>query len=282
MEINQILDEAGARATKELSTPVGIEEVDKFPGLDELYIEKRAWKKIKDVVVVSADLKGSTKLNFNKYAQTSAQLYEAVTGNLVRIADTFEPAFVDIQGDGLFALYHGEGSYRRALCAAITLKTFSEHKLIPAIEASMPDRFPETGLKVGMAAGILAAKRIGIRDTNEPVWAGKPVNWATKCAAAADRNQLIVTRRVFQKFEENDYVTHSCGCGKDPVTGERVPGAAAPSELWTTTQVTTLPEEDIDCKLLKSSWCPIHGDEFCTAILEGKTRREDVWKPVAA
>jgi class 3 adenylate cyclase len=281
MEISKLLDETGKHAAKELRTPVEIEEVEEFPSLDELYVEKRAWKKISDVVVVSADLKGSTKLNFNKYAQTSAQLYEAVTGNMVRIVGAFSPKFVDIQGDGLFALYHGDGRYRRALCAAITLKTFSEHKLVPAIEAAMPDRFPDTGLKVGMAAGILAAKKVGIRGTNEPVWAGKPVNWATKCAASADRNQLVVTRRVFQKFEQNDYVTHSCGCGKGP-NGERVPDLVTPAELWTTTQVTTLPDEDIDCKLLKSNWCPIHGDEFCTAILEGKTRRDNVQKSLAA
>jgi hypothetical protein len=54
-----------------------------------------------------------------------------------------------------------------------------------------------------------------------------------------------------------------------------------PTELWTTTSVDTLPEADIDCKLLKSSWCAIHGDEFCTAILEGKTRREDMSRQAA-
>jgi class 3 adenylate cyclase len=199
---------------------------------------------------------------------------------MVRIVDAFQPEFVDIQGDGLFALYHGNGRYRRALCAAITLKSFSEHKLVPAIEASMPDRFPETGLKVGMAAGILAAKKVGVRGTNEPVWAGKPVNWATKCAAAADRNQLVVTRKVFQKFENNDYVTHSCGCYTN-AEGHRVPGGTL-KELWSDTRVDTLPDADIDCKLLKSSWCVNHGDEFCTAILEGKTNREDVVRSVAA
>jgi hypothetical protein len=47
-------------------------------------------------------------------------------------------------------------------------------------------------------------------------------------------------------------------------------------------QVETLPEEDIDCKLLRSDWCPNHGDEFCTAILDGKTSRSDVVRPVAA
>jgi hypothetical protein len=151
-----------------------------------------------------------------------------------------------------------------------------------AIEASMSGRFPETGLKVGMAAGILAVKKVGVRGTNEPVWAGKPVNWATKCAAAADPNELVVTRKVFQKFEQNDYVTHCCDCGKNRETGLREPGRGMPSELWSDTRVETLPEEDIDCKLLKSCWCPNHGDEFCTAILEGETRRDDVRRLLAA
>jgi class 3 adenylate cyclase len=278
VEVNKLVDDSGADARKELRTPVTIEVVDEFPDIDDLYVDKRTWKKITDVVVVSADLKGSTKLNFNKHAQTSAQLYQAVTGNMVRIASSFQPDFVDVQGDGIFALYHGDGSFRRALCAAITLKTFSERHLVPAIESSTPDQFPDTGLKVGMAAGILAVKKVGVRGTNEPVWAGKPVNWATKCAAAADRNELIVTRRVFQTFEDNDYVTHSCGCGVG-ADGERVPDAKTPSELWTTTEVETLPEADVECKLLKSNWCPIHGDDFCAAILEGETRRDDVSRP---
>lgn len=159
MEVSKILEDTGERAAKELRTPVTIEEVEEFLPLDTLYVEKRTWKKIEEVVVVSADLKGSTKLNFRKYAQTSAELYEAVTGNMVRIVDAFQPEFVDVQGDGLFALYHGDGRYRRALCAAITLKSFSEHKLVPAIEESMPDRSPETGLKVGMAAGSSPSRR---------------------------------------------------------------------------------------------------------------------------
>ena len=281
MQVSEILIDTGAHAREELRTPVEIEEVDEFPALKDIYSEKRTWKKINDVVVVCADLKGSTKLNFKKHAQTSARLYEAVTGNMVRIVAAFEPEFVDIQGDGLFALYHGDGRYLRALCAAITLKTFSERQLIPEIEATMPERFPETGIKVGMASGILAVKKVGVRGTNEPVWAGKPVSWATKCAETADRNELVVTRKVFQKFEDNDYVTHSCGCGKG-LDGLLTPGTGTPKELWTTTQVQSLPEEDIDCKLLKSDWCPNHGDDFCTAILEGKTSRSDIQRAIAA
>jgi hypothetical protein len=99
VEVNKLVQGAGADPRLELRMPVEIEGVGDFPPLDSLYVEKRAWKKIKDVVVVSADLKGSTKLNFDKFAQTSAQLYEAVTVNMVKLISPFDPAFVDIQGD---------------------------------------------------------------------------------------------------------------------------------------------------------------------------------------
>lgn len=260
--INQYISELSDRVTKELKTPVDIEDMEQFPPEDSIYSTKRTWKRIRDVVVVVVDLKGSTSLNFRKHAQTSARLYEAITGNCARIVERFDPDFVDIQGDGLFGLYHGERAFERAICAGITLKTFSERSVVPSIEENMSDRFPDTGLKVGMASGVLAVKKVGVRGTTEPVWAGKPVNWATKCAQKADANQLVATQSVYNKFEDNDYVTYSCGC----------PDGTA-KRLWEDTAVEKLPEDQANCKLLKSNWCVHHGDEFCNAILGGQKHR---------
>jgi class 3 adenylate cyclase len=186
--------------------------------------------------------------------------------NCVRITNRFEPAFTDIQGDGLFALYHGERANERALCAAITLKTFSSQELVPAVEGWASDRFPDTGLKIGMAAGVLVVKKVGVRGTKEPVWAGKPVNWATKCAGAAGASGLIVTEAVYNQFVDNDYVTHSCA-HQDGTT---------PQPIWTDAIVDKLPEDKMRCKQLVSQWCRECGDEFCGAILAGEKNREDV------
>ncbi len=269
--INEYLDQLDERVGKELKTPVEIDDVDRFPAEDQIYSDKRIWKRIRDVVVVVADLKGSTALSFKKHAQTSARLYEAVTGNCVRIAERFDPDFVDIQGDGLFALYHGERAFERGMCAGITLKTFSERSVVPGIEREMSDRFPKTGLKVGMASGVLAVKKVGMRGTTEPVWAGKPVNWATKCAQRADANQLIATQSVYNKFEDNDFVAYSCGC----------PDGVA-KRLWEDIIVEKLPEDKANCKLLRSQWCTEHGDEFCNAILGGQKRRIGVSEQMRA
>lgn len=259
-----LLDDLRERVDDDLSDPPVMDAVESIPDIDQMTLEKRQWKQIDDVVVVVADLKGSTRLNWNKYAKSSAKLYEALCGNVVRCFNEFDPAFLDIQGDGFFGLFDGELRYERALSAAITLKTFSEVVLVPRVAESFADRFPETGLKLGMAAGTLAVKKVGMRGANEPVWAGKPVNWAFKAAQRADAHELIITERVFKKFATNDFVTHSCDC------------STPPSELWSSIVVEKLPEADQNCKVLTSKWCEACGDDFCEAIRTGERSRDSV------
>lgn len=123
---------------------------------------------------------------------------------------------------------------------------------------------------MGMAAGTLAVKNVGKpRKSQEPVWAGKPVNWAYKCAQAAERHQLIVTEKVWQRVQDNDYLRWSCG-------GSPNHGSGTPMDLWTDTIVDALGEAGHDCHLLESSWCTACGDDFCDAILAGKSRRPEV------
>lgn len=272
MNISTVIDEIGAFAKDELTTPVEIIDCDEFPDEDDIYVDARKWLKIEDVVALAGDLTNSTKLSLNKHTNTSARIYEAATGGAIRIVlrPEFAPAFVDIQGDGFFALYHGTRSYERALCAAISLKTFSERHLVPLIEQRLGATVPETGFKAGLAAGTLAAKRVGApRKTSEPVWAGKPVNWASKCAQQADIHELVVTEKVWNKVKDNDYVRFSCGCD-----GSGTPSSV--STLWTGKTVPALLGHGIDCWVLRQRWCALHGDQFCQAILDGQTDRVDV------
>lgn len=260
--VRTTLAKAAQSAREELTAKVEIVENDHVvPDVASMAVVARRWIRMKDVVVVVVDMKNSTRLTWSKRATTSARIYEAITGNCVRLIKTFDADFVDIQGDGLFAVFGGDLRYERAMCAAITLRTFSEQGLVPGIEAHISEKArPEIGLKVGVASGTLAVKRIGkARDQSEPVWAGKPVNWASKCAGAADRHQTVVTRRVFEHFAENDWVRYSCNC-------------AARSDLWSTIQVETLPEDDQECFVLESKWCEACGDEFCRAVLERAAR----------
>lgn len=192
MSITDTMDTIGDWSKEELGADVEIIENETWP--TTIYSEVRKWQRIDDVVVVVGDLASSTKLNLGKHTKTSCRIYEAATGGAAKVIahSNFAPEFVDIQGDGLFGLYHGTRAYQRAFCAATTLRTWSERHLVPEIE-KLSNRMPKTGFKVGMVRGTLAVKKVGVArtDHNEPVWAGKPVNWAFKCAQQADRHEMF-------------------------------------------------------------------------------------------
>jgi class 3 adenylate cyclase len=267
-DLDANLEELDSKVKDELASNPEVEDEDGAFDISKLPITARRWIRLKDVVAVVADLKGSTNLSTGKYAASTASIYEASTGGIVKIFDELESDFLQIQGDGAFALFWGAKRYQRALCAAITVRTFSERHLIHRLEKRWPEG-PETGFKVGVAAGRVLVKRVGIARNlhkQEPVWSGKAVNYAAKAAQGVDRHQIAITGSVWDRIENNDYLTLSCPCG----------GSSGP--LWETTEIERLPDDDPDRqgRLLTSAWCKVHGTEFCSAILDGKTTRPEL------
>lgn len=180
--------------------------------------------------------------------------------------NSFDADFIQIQGDGVFAIFWGEKRYERALCAGVTVKTFSVETLVPKLESRWKDD-PETGFKVGIASGRTLVKNLGTprnESEQEPVWAGKPVNFAAKAAQQAKRHQLIVTGSVWDAIRDNDYLTVTCAC--DPS-----------SELWENVDIEKLAHDEDEAagRLLESSWCKTCRDDFCEAILNGEADRDD-------
>lgn len=252
--------------TELVSTPAVVDRANDLD-VDNLPIVARRWHKVSDAVAVVADLKNSTKLGTSKWAASTASIYEASTGSVVRIFDEFDADFLAIQGDGAFGLFWGERRYERALCAGITIKTFSRD-MVERLEKRWPD-LPETGFKVGVASSRLLAKRIGTPRNpaqQEPVWAGKAVNYAAKAAQGADRHIMIVTGSVWDRVENNDYLAISCPCGTGPSLS-----------IWEDTEIERLPEGDPEAqgRALTAAWCSVHGEEYCAAVLDGKRSRRD-------
>jgi class 3 adenylate cyclase len=270
VDLSGLLEELDGTAKEEVaSTP---DVVDKGHDLDvtALPIQARRWHKVTDAVAVVADLKNSTRLGTGKWAASTASIYQASTGGLVRIFDEFEADFLAIQGDGAFALFWGDRRYERAICSGITVKTFSRD-LVARLEARWPNdtELPTTGFKVGIASSRLLVKRMGTpRNPNqqEPVWAGKAVNYAAKAAQSVDRHVMAVTGTVWDKVERNDYLAYSCPCA-GPTGG-----------IWADHHIDRLPDSDPDAegRILTSQWCSIHGGDYCAAILRGDKTRDDV------
>lgn len=267
MELNRLLNDLASTTKRELSSMP--EVVDGTDDLDvsTLPITARKWTRMNDVVVVVADLKNSTQLGTGSKAASTASIYEAGTGSVVEVLDEFDANFLQIQGDGAFAIFWGEQRYERAMCAGITLKTNSLN-LASQIESKWPSK-TKTGFKVGISSGRVLVKRVGTPrnpDQQEPVWAGKPVNYSTKAAQCAARHELVVTGSVWDRVEKNDYLTFSCTCGEGPSAG-----------IWDDFEIKKLPTGDPERpgKRLKSAWCSVHGEEYCNAILDGKRHRPE-------
>jgi class 3 adenylate cyclase len=266
--LSDLLDELEVATKDEFASMPEVIEAGDDLDVGSLPITARKWMKVKDVVAVVADLKSSTKLGTGSKAPSTASIYQAATGGIVKVFDRFQADFIQIQGDGAVALFWGDRCYERAMCAGITIKTACID-LCEQIQAKWPAK-PETGFKVGVASGRVLVKRIGTPRNpaqQEPVWAGKPVNYAAKAAQSADRHQLVVTGSVSDHIERNDYLVFSCGCGDGPSDA-----------IWTNFEITRLPDDDAEAqgRLLTSQWCSEHGPEFCDAIISGKRNRDDV------
>lgn len=268
MELGTLLEGLSSRTADEFKSMPEVVDAGDSVDVHTLPIEARRWLRISDVVAVVADLKSSTQLGTGSKAASTASIYEAGTGGVVKIFDSFAADFLQIQGDGAFALFWGDMRFERAAAAGITVKTFSLD-FTEKIEAKWPTK-PETGFKVGIASQRVLVKRVGTpRDPTqqEPVWAGKPVNYAAKAAQSADRHELVVTGSVWDQFEKNDYLAFTCSCNDGPH-----------DTLWKDFVIPRLEtdEKEAHGRKLSSAWCHVHGEEFCTAILDGKKRRDDV------
>jgi class 3 adenylate cyclase len=232
-----------------------------------LPIEARRWHKAAEIVAVVADLKGSTNLGVGKHAASTAAIYEASTGGITRIFNELGADYVAIQGDGAVGLFWGAVRMERALCAGITIKSFSEDILVPKLTKKWPE-LPPTGLKVGVAVSSVLVKRVGVprTDLQEPVWAGKAVNYATKAAQQAEAHEMIVSGSIWDFVETNDYLAVTCPCGNGPS-----------ASLWSDVMIDKIHEGDGERagRRLTSKWCPNHGAEYCAAILAGETTRPE-------
>ena len=237
-----------------------ITAVNHIPDTTRIPIEKpNYWLKIPNVICVFVDMINSTLLSANKHDNSTAGIYRLFTSTAIRIFDEFESPYIDVKGDGVFALFNSDQAHR-ALAAAVTFKTFVEEEFTPKMKK-------ETGFNIGAHIGIdqntVLVRKLGLKryagrtDRQNEVWAGKPVNMAAKLSSLTGAGELLVSNRYFDNFT-SELVLKSCDCGSD---GEKV-------DLWKEIDLSREDKFDFDrAFLLKSRWCSIHGKEYCEKII---------------
>ncbi|MGO4253020.1 adenylate/guanylate cyclase domain-containing protein [Paenarthrobacter sp. TAF1] len=270
IELNALLKTLSGRTREKFERMPSVVLKDGSFDVEKLPVDKAEWHRLTDVVAVMFDLKSSTNLEKGRKPPSTASIYDAGVGGVVQIFGKFDADFVDIQGDGGFALFWDERHYERAMCAAISIHNFSDD-FESQLKTKWPDA-PTTGFKVGVASGQILAKRVGLpRHLNmqEPVWAGRPVNYAAKAAQQTEPGLTLVTGSVWDALADNDYLAFSCGCD------DGVPGGE-PSFLWEERTLDKIPDDEQFGQVLKSGWCENHGEDYCNAILRGETFRAEI------
>lgn len=239
------------------------EERSSIPDTTEIPIQdKTRWFRIRNIICLYVDMLGSTQLSASTNEEATAGAYQLFTGTAVAIFDRFEASYVDVKGDGVFALFNGGQPYR-ALAAAVTFKTFSKEEFVPKVKQA-------TGLTVGCHIGLdkklVLVRKLGLKrhaersDRQNEVWAGKPVNMAAKLAAKSADGEMLVSDRFYESITD-DRARYSCGCDKGQATGTK-------SLLWK--QIDLAGDTKFDFQFaycLASQWCSKHGSEYCEKLL---------------
>jgi class 3 adenylate cyclase len=232
---------------------------NEIPPTTEIPIENpHHWLKIPDVICVFVDMQGSTLFSTQTQEKSTAAAFQLYTGTAVRLFSEFESPYIDVRGDGVFALFNSNQAHR-AFASAITFKSFANEVFVPKIRH-------ETGVNVGSHIGIdqktvlvrkLGLKRHGDRsDRQNEVWAGKTVNMAAKLASLGENDEVLVSDRFFDKLS-SPLVRMSCGCPSGVKKG-----------LWSERDVTSTGFFDFEKTYsLQSSWCQRHGKDYCEAII---------------
>lgn len=221
----------------------------------QIPLNGNTWLKIPNVICVFVDMIGSTTLSARKYPKSTASIYRLFTSTAVRIFNELDTPYIDIKGDGVFAIFNQNQIYR-ALVAAISFKTFANSEFLPIIKKEGL----ESGCHVGIDQADVVVKRLGFRrkgdssDRHNEVWAGKPVNMAAKLASLSKHNELYVSDRYFSNLKD-DKALKSCDCSE-------------PEELWKTVDLSNETKFDFDiAHVLESNWCKIHGKEYHKYLL---------------
>ncbi|ELA8177648.1 hypothetical protein RGL50_005221 [Vibrio alginolyticus] len=243
---------------KKYRKPVTSVTVDRVPNVDKIPTEQsEKWLKIENVVCVFVDMKNSTQLSAKHHASSTGKVYTLFTGTAVRIFKELGASYVDIKGDGVFALFDFD-KVHHAFSAAVTFKTFVKDVFAPKVANKTS---VDTGVHIGIDQATLLVSKIGLRrsasrgDLHNEVWAGKAVNMAAKLSSLSKDDEIHVSPAYFKSLKARE-AKYSCSCNTQVL-------------LWEEINLSHDDRFSFDkAHVLKSFWCKNHGAEYLEKILE--------------
>lgn len=244
---------------------------------DNAYLEKPVWLGGDNkYVCLFIDLDNSSKLSFKKHPTTMAKIYDYFTQNIVDVMseEAIRADYIDIKGDGAFGIFEGEYAVYRALCCAVTFKTFFDKYVRKKFQTDTDI----INCKIAIDIDKILVRKLGKKGdkNNNEVWAGRVVNNTAKISFLAKeiyekdvtinrsfRSLLIISDKIYDKLsEKQNHAKISCGCdGTGTITQKK--------NLWTEYDCSS--SDEVNCEkvyYMSSIWCDVHGDEYLCEILK--------------
>ncbi|CAM2914908.1 adenylate/guanylate cyclase domain-containing protein [Helicobacter burdigaliensis] len=121
---------------------------------------------IDDVTCVFVDMENSTEMAIGQIDK-ALKIQIPYIRALVEIFQSHETKYIDIQGDGGFALFDGDNSMDNGVYAAAMINTLFNKKL-------------NMNIRIGIDCGRVYVQKAGKRGENKEIWLGRPVCLASK------------------------------------------------------------------------------------------------------
>ena len=265
LELENILNSYDSNIQDLFKTTSDIEIIEemRIPKSDSIPFENpKKWLKVKNVTCLFIDLANSSILDYKNHTKRVTQIYQGFTDVLVKIMNCFNASYIDIKGDGAFALFDTENSYVNALLASITFRTYFEKSLKPIVMKATNQKIV-LSFRSGITYGDVIFKRMGLRgDKKNEVWTNSTVNNCAKLTSLSENDNILVTSEIYNKIKNNRYLTQSCGCTNGIRSDEY-------SNLWKEKEYSELSIYGSPIVYeLGSSWCENCGEEFLNEIIK--------------
>ncbi|EAI5931360.1 hypothetical protein CK594_07630 [Campylobacter coli] len=121
---------------------------------------------IDNVTCVFADMENSTKISMGEIEEAINTQIPYIRA-LVEIFQLHNAKYIDIQGDGGFALFDGNDSKKNGIYVAAMINTLFN------VELNM-------NIRIGIDCGTVYVQKAGKRGENKEIWIGRPVCLASK------------------------------------------------------------------------------------------------------
>ncbi len=269
MPIKDFITELKEKAEKRFDE-FQITEIDTISSIKEdAYLEKPTWVGgDTKYVCLFIDLNKSSKISFKKHPATMAKIYDYFTQTLVDVFnhDSFCADYVDIKGDGAFAIYEEEHASYKAFYAAITFRKIFEEKIKTKFK---DDEDKNLSCKIGIHKDKLLVKKIGKRSDYNEVWAGRLVNNASKLAKEYQESPekfngvespIIISEEIYKDFVVHpEFGLYNCHDGETDVLDQKNP---------VFTEVTDFSDDTLGDKFYYTQvgWCKYCADDYISKV----------------